>query len=114
MSAARRFAATTLKGMPSDIVDSVTLMVSELATNAVSHATSAFEVEIDRQPGQVLVNVFDNDSHSATRMAHATLDPSGRGLQIVGSLSDDWGVRRPVPGWKKAVWFSMRLPPLAD
>jgi hypothetical protein len=37
-------------------------------------------------------------------------DPSGRGLQIVDMLSDEWGIEPEVPAGK-TVWFSLTFDP---
>ena len=100
---ARRFARSALAGMPEDFVDTVALIVSELATNAVLHTSSAFEVAIDFDEERVVIDVSDRP-----RIARPT-DPSGRGLQIVAALADDWGVRGGSSEWSKSVWFVKRL-----
>ena len=48
VAASRRFVGDALTDLPSDIQEAAVLMVSELATNAIVHATTGFEVTIDR------------------------------------------------------------------
>jgi PAS domain S-box-containing protein len=84
-------------------------MLSELATNAVQHADSEFEVEISVTPEAggrcVRVRVSDEAAGFPTPQDPGTDAPHGRGLRIVESLADAWGieVRRGRPG--KTVWF---------
>jgi anti-sigma regulatory factor (Ser/Thr protein kinase) len=107
---ARHFTASVLEGMPDPFVDAVVLMVSELATNAVQHARSRFEIVIDCDPAVVVVDVFDHGSGEAAPQTPRVTDVSGRGLQIVRALADTWGVRPPSDDWRKAVWFTLRVP----
>lgn len=108
---ARHFTLGVLEGMPTDFVDSVVLMVSELATNAVLHAHSQFEVSIDcDDEGVVVVRVSDQGRGEAEPRNPRVTDLNGRGLQIVRALSDEWGVHEPTAMWHKSVWFSLRVP----
>lgn len=106
---ARNFATGVLAELPRPAVESVVLMISELATNAVQHASSAFEVMIDFDAARVLVEVSDNGAGRVTPRRHGPRDPSGRGLEIVRMLSDDWGVLPANEEWLKSVWFAVRL-----
>lgn len=82
-------------------------MVSELATNAVQHARSDFEVTITSARGGICAEVSDTGGgHPAAR--HATpAQETGRGLKIVAALADSWGVSPRATG--KAVWFAINL-----
>ena len=84
-------------------------MVSELATNSVVHARSDFEVAIERTDTAVRVEVTDHgDGEPAPKPAHPT-DIHGRGLLIVSTLADEWGVEDASPGRGKTVWFTVAL-----
>jgi anti-sigma regulatory factor (Ser/Thr protein kinase) len=109
VSAARRFAAATLDNVPSEVVEAVALMVSELATNAVEHAASEFELVVEHDTDRVLVTVSDRGGGRARARHPRVSDPSGRGLQIVGALAHEWGERAPTGEWQKSVWFSVVL-----
>jgi anti-sigma regulatory factor (Ser/Thr protein kinase) len=109
VSAARRFVAATLDNVPSEVVDSVALMVSELATNAVEHAASEFELVVEHDTDRVLVTVSDRGGGRPRARHPQASDPSGRGLQIVGALADEWGECAPTGAWQKSVWFSVVL-----
>jgi anti-sigma regulatory factor (Ser/Thr protein kinase) len=88
------------------------LMLSELATNAVQHAATAFDVAVELIEGgrAVRVSVTDTAEGFPTPETAAAHAPRGRGLKIVDTLADAWGVdlRRDPPG--KTVWFTAALP----
>ena len=90
------------------LIDPVRLVASELATNAMVHANTAFSVTLAALGETVLLTVRD-DSRSALvrRVAHA-MDESGRGLEIVNVVSLDWGINEDAAG-SKAVWASFAI-----
>jgi anti-sigma regulatory factor (Ser/Thr protein kinase) len=106
VSAARHFARATLKDLPGATVDAVELMVSELATNSVKHADSAFNLVIDREATHVRVEVSDSGAGEPTARDPPPSEPTGRGLRIVDLMSDKWGVRRSPQS--KTVWFLLQ------
>ena len=85
--------------------EELAMAVSELASNAVLHARTPFEVYVERLVDGIRVEVLDG---SATLPVARPTDPSavtGRGLLIVASVSRDWGARSTSGG--KVVWFEM-------
>jgi Histidine kinase-like ATPase domain len=82
---------------------SVMLLATELATNAIIHAQTKFSVRVTTATFAVRVEVTDG----ATALPivrepdHDTL--SGRGLHIVKALASAWGVEARPGG--KCVWF---------
>ena len=108
-AAARRYVREILAGLPRDVVDAVSLMVSELATNCVRHANTDFTLSIEQTGGQVRVDVGDTGTGRVARRDPAPADVSGRGLSIVEQLSDTWGVSECVHGDGKSVWFMLDL-----
>jgi anti-sigma regulatory factor (Ser/Thr protein kinase) len=111
VTAARHFVRDAVKSLPSEIADSVELMVSELATNSVKHAETAFELVIEHSNSRVRVEVTDSGAGEPAARDPAPSDPSGRGLRIVDLMSDRWGVRR--SGERKTVWFLVHTAPPA-
>ena len=85
------------------------LLVSELATNAVLHARSDFEVTIIRSQQRVRVEVFDQN----TRLPSFAIAPpdaySGRGLIILRELASAWGVES-HSDVGKTIWFELDVP----
>ena len=110
---ARRFLIAQLPGASDGEADALVLMLSELATNAVQHAATEFEVEVLMAPDGHLVRVEVTDEAAGipTPQEQISDAPHGRGLHIVRALADAWGIEvlRDRPG--KTVWFSLPLPP---
>lgn len=111
-SAARRFVADTLAawGLPG-LVDVAVLLVSELVTNALLHAGTAIEVDCVRGRDAVRVSVLDGASAPGAPRAYPADAATGRGLLIVQSLADDWGVSPAPEG--KCTWFELKTPAAA-
>ncbi len=111
--AARRFVSQVLTGWDDDegdLVDTVTLLVSELVTNAVLHAGSDVEVMVRLTSTAARIEVTDASAESIAPRDATTEEASGRGLALVGSLAQRWGVR-PAPGGGKTVWFELNRGP---
>lgn len=106
--AARRFISQALTAADDDddLVESVTLLVSELVTNAVLHAESGVEVLVRLTDSAARVEVTDASSQTVAPRDAAADEDSGRGLALVESLARRWGVR-PAPGGGKTVWFEV-------
>ena len=106
---ARRFAIRVVGDVGRELTDDIAVMVSELASNSVRHGNSQFSVDVERDDRHIRVAVTDAAPGAPTVRNPTPLESSGRGLQIVGALADDWGVtpRRDGPG--KTVWFTVSL-----
>ncbi|MFE9019862.1 ATP-binding protein [Streptomyces sp. NPDC007808] len=94
------------------LADIAALLVSELVTNSLRHATGPIGVRLVR-PGDLgdtlLVEVSDPlPDPPRTRTAHPE-DESGRGLQLVALSSRRWGTR-PGRSAGKTVWFELGVP----
>jgi len=101
---ARRFLHETLNLWSLQAVgDDAAVVLSELATNAVLHARTAFTIRLSSSGKQALrVSVTDGSMQMPRRVMnrHAT---SGRGLQMIDALSTEWGATlNGVEG--KTVW----------
>jgi anti-sigma regulatory factor (Ser/Thr protein kinase) len=83
------------------------LALSELATNAVRHARTPFEVVVETD-GYVRLEVEDDSTELPAVRAPSDDSESGRGLVIVDQLCDRWGVH--VVHEKKCVWCERDLP----
>jgi len=108
--AARRFAAGMLSGAPSELLEAVELMVSELATNCIRHVNASFELTIERHGDKVHVEVRDRAEGRPAMRSPAPVDTQGRGLRIVDLLAARWGVRYDADAGK-TVWFTLLAPP---
>lgn len=106
--AARRFITEALSDLPADVVDVAVLLGSELTTNAVKHAGSGFRVTItDSVSGRVRVEVADEGRGLPARRAPRPSEPGGRGIQIVESLAQAWGITVGSPSTGRTVWFEL-------
>jgi anti-sigma regulatory factor (Ser/Thr protein kinase)/GAF domain-containing protein len=105
---ARRLAAHALRRWGLEqLSESTELMVSELVTNAIRHATRPVTLRLVRT-SRLRCEVGD-DSPALPRARRAgPEDEHGRGLQIVARCADEWGATRLGAG--KVVWFEQRLP----
>ncbi|MGV9786172.1 ATP-binding protein [Streptomyces sp. NPDC003435] len=104
---ARNFVVTTLiEWGETSRLDDMRLCASELVTNAVLHGTPAGRlvlVRVDSLADHVLLEVHDAGDDAPAQRAPEETDVGGRGLLIVSSTADRWGVReRTGPG--KCVW----------
>jgi anti-sigma regulatory factor (Ser/Thr protein kinase) len=104
--AARRFATEALSELDPGALQEVELMVSELATNCVRHAHTAFELTIRSARGRVRIEVTDRAQGTPTMRSPAPDEPTGRGLQIVNMLAEAWGVECSTRAGK-TVWFTV-------
>ncbi|HZT66264.1 MAG TPA: response regulator [Acidimicrobiales bacterium] len=104
---ARRFVGDVLEMWEcSDVLDTVHLLLSELVTNAVIHARSAPDVAVRLLPQAIRIEVGDDDpTVPATPASADPLGTSGRGLQILESYADRWGIEARAGG--KVVWFEV-------
>ena len=66
----------------------LTLALSELASNAVRHARTPFEVVVETN-GQVRIEVEDGSTDAPALKAPS--NEGGRGLPVVDQICDRWG-----------------------
>ncbi|MEV6165581.1 SpoIIE family protein phosphatase [Streptomyces sp. NPDC052052] len=86
------------------------LIVSELVTNALRHATGPIRLRLLRQ--SVLTCEVSDASSTSPRLRHArTTDEGGRGLFLVAQLTRRWGTRYTTAG--KSIWTEQDLPQTA-
>jgi len=104
-AAARRFVARLLAHCPPSVREPAVLLVSELATNAVRHARRGFSVSVEEGPGAVRIAVRDDGGGRPVVGAPTATDLSGRGLLIVKTLSEDFGIETEEN--ETLVWFTL-------
>lgn len=96
----------------SGLADIAALLVSELVTNSLRHATGPIGVRLVRPSGDggvLLVEVSDPLPDPPRARSAADEDEGGRGLQLVARTSRRWGTR-PGRGAGKTVWFELAIP----
>lgn len=114
VKSARDFSITVLDGWGlGDLYDDVGLVVSELVTNALHHATSASGVSdapygtirltLIRREAEVICAVRDSGTDVPFRKDPQHCAETGRGLLLVESFSRAWGWT-PLRDSGKVVW----------
>jgi PAS domain-containing protein len=101
---ARHLAQRTLAAWRlSSAADTVSLVVSELVTNAVTHARSAMTFTLELTgAGVVRVAVTDSSRAMPEEQTPGPSEEHGRGIQLVELLSSAWGATVLADG--KVVW----------
>ncbi|HZD02116.1 MAG TPA: response regulator [Actinomycetes bacterium] len=104
---ARRFVTTALEEWQlGSLLETVTLLTSELVTNAIVHTGSEVDVVVRLTGEAARVEVTDRSDVPPAPRAAPDSDGSGRGLALVEALARRWGTRRMVGGGK-TVWFEV-------
>src|SRR5688572_30431432 len=97
------------RAVPGKVLEDATLLVSELVTNAVRHATKEgapeVELRLKLDPERVRVVVSDSGAGfvAAPRLPTAS-ESSGWGLYLVDRIADRWGV---ISKDRNEVWFEI-------
>lgn len=86
-------------------LDSATLLLSEVVTNAFVHVGGTVKVHVRATADGVRVEVEDGSSHLPTRRVFAATAGTGRGLQLLDEIADRWGSTAQPNG--KVVWFEL-------
>lgn len=104
---ARRLAVTALRqrGHDESLVQDAALVLSELATNAVVHAGSAFSVAVQAQESVLRVAVQDASPLDAASPEQGLIARTGHGLGLIDVLATRWGVEAAASG--KVVWAEL-------
>jgi serine/threonine-protein kinase RsbW len=112
LAKARRFVLDSIDDASSVSTEAVSLMVSELTTNAVRHTSSPrFKVTVENTGTAIRVAVTDYGTGEPVLRAPAPGDLSGRGLHIVHTLAADWGIIPAPHSEGKTVWFALPITP---
>jgi anti-sigma regulatory factor (Ser/Thr protein kinase) len=88
------------------IGDDVALVVSELVTNAVRHASPPVRLELSADDRRVTVGVADGSDRTPVARAADDDCEGGRGMPLVDLLAAESGVSPHPPG--KTVWAALR------
>lgn len=100
---ARALVRELLSGTLDDgLVDRLQQCVTELVTNAVLHAGTPVRVQLHESRAGVRLEVHDGSTNVPVLSPHTPTASTGRGLGMVATLSDAWGVE--VRGGGKVVW----------
>lgn len=89
-----------------DSVDIVTLLVSEVATNAVLHGSGpSIRVRVLNHGERLRVDVFDGSPVLPVQRRTALTAEDGRGLALVEAFAFQWGADALPDG--KTTWFEI-------
>ena len=109
---ARTFVTRTLRSWGrEEITETAALLTSELVSNVVRHGRTDMLVALRLRGDRVTVEVTDHNADLVKRQVQSADATSGRGLFLVDTLADRWGVEPHQPG--KSVWFELPLEPSA-
>jgi len=100
---ARCFVVDALANVGAD-TETVKLLTSELATNAVVHAQTEFRVRVRAGDERVRVEIINDEPELLLAMREPS-ERGGYGLRLVKSLSTDWGAESHRD--EKVVWFEV-------
>lgn len=107
VSPVRDFVSTYLTAhLRPELVDDARLVVSELATNAIRHAGTAFTVTVACRGDDVTIHVRDGSALEPVMGLRSATSLHGRGLLLVHALSAAWGVTTDDDGGK-SVWATL-------
>ena len=88
------------------LLEDALLVISELTTNAITHADSACRVRLALNPATLRIDVLDSGSGTPEPLAATATDEGGRGLAIIDAVTSAWGLEL-VPGDGKLVWAEL-------
>jgi len=86
----------------------VNLVLSELVTNALTHAGTSCEFRARFSQGRLRLEVRDDGHGTPDLKAAPAESEDGRGLMIVSSLAEAWGVETEADGGK-TVWAELEV-----
>lgn len=103
---ARRFATSVLTEWGCErVLEAASVIVSELASNAVFHARSNFSVSIETRGDRLRITVHDENGARPVKRAGDASSARGRGLLMIEALATAWGVESQASG--KDVWAEL-------
>ncbi len=110
---ARAELAVALHGsqLPQSVINDASIVVSELVTNAVRHASPGPDgrvgVEWGVEPHRLWLRVSDGGSRLDTQGGQPHESVGGRGLSIVAALADAWDFQRHETGTTVTAVFEL-------
>ncbi len=107
---ARRWISRQLEQWGLEDLDyDVSVVLSELVTNAVLHARSQIELHVTESGDTVRLEVCDSSDAMPAPRGHASSSTTGRGLHLVSALASSWGWEPRPRG--KVVWAEFDAAP---
>ena len=111
VAAGRRLVRTALTAWQlEDLTDTAVLLTSEVLTNSVLHARTQIVLSVRRTGDHaVAISVHDGSPHLPRSRRHSPEATTGRGLELLDQLSDEWHVDAEADG--KTLTFSVGAGP---
>lgn len=106
-----RIGHETARAVPSRVVETAQLVVSELVTNAVKHTSGPCGVDLELVEEAVQITVWDTSAQPVTVMEHDPERIGRHGLEIIVALCGGLDVTRTATG--KRITVRMNLRPAA-
>jgi anti-sigma regulatory factor (Ser/Thr protein kinase) len=106
--AARRLTAQTLHRLPADVIADAEVVVTELVTNALLHGAPPIILRVRGRRDRLRIEVIDCGRAVPLRIQRNADGMTGRGIAVVESLSNAWGVE--PSGGGKLVWAELGRP----
>ena len=104
---AREFVRSLLSDWRAEhLFDEASLIVTELAANAVVHARSPYEVRLTLSAGRLRIEVADGDPGTPEPQPFSAVAETGRGIVLVSAISASWGIEAQPDG--KVTWAELR------
>ncbi|MFP5219188.1 MAG: SpoIIE family protein phosphatase [Actinomycetes bacterium] len=104
---ARARAAMSEWALLDELVETATVLASELVTNGLVHGKGPVELRIRLTRDRLVLEVEDGGHHMPRRRRADADEEGGRGLHMVATLADRWGARQTDDG--KVVWAELDL-----
>ena len=110
---ARAFLRRTLVGWGAGAWESAgSQVLTELATNAVIHAHTPFDIQLEFDGEVVRIVVVDSSVRPPIQRAYRPEATTGRGIALVEALTRSWGIEQRDDG--KLVWCELVADPATD
>lgn len=91
------------------LLDDALLVTSELAANAITHASSPCRIKLSLSRAALRIDVIDSGSGMPEPQPPSSTEEHGRGLHLVAAMTTAWGLET-VPGDGKVVWAEFARP----
>jgi DNA-binding NarL/FixJ family response regulator len=110
VATARRFVSQQVTDWQAEplLADAV-LVISELATNAITHADSSCRIRLSLTAATLRIDVIDAGSGTPEPQLADLTSEHGRGLGMVAAVAAAWGMEA-IPGDGKLVWAELKRP----
>jgi CheY-like chemotaxis protein len=114
VAAARRFVEAKLREWSLDpLLDDALMVVSELVTNAITHAGSSCRIRLSVSAATLRIDVLDGGTGTPEPRPASDTEEHGRGLHMVDAVTSAWGLEE-VQGEGKLVWAELARPARPD